>query len=72
VEEDDVDSDEWEQWPDDLTDRAREVVEAMHAGRAAEAVDLLDELISDLGARRQTASDMANRRFGPSADDRHL
>lgn len=67
-----MDSEEWERWPDELSRRAREALEALQAGRPADAVDVLDELLSDLGTRRQTASDMANRRFEPSTDDRHL
>lgn len=61
----------WGDWPQDLSDRAGEALEELRAGRPALAVDVIDELISDLDARRQILADMANRRFEPSTDDRH-
>jgi hypothetical protein len=61
----------WEQWPEKLSGRAHQVLEELRAGRPGVAVDLIDELISDLGARRQILADSANRRFEPSTDDRN-
>jgi hypothetical protein len=46
------------------------VLDELRAGHPDLAVDVIDELISDLGARRQILAEGANRRFEPSTDDR--
>ena len=62
----------WEYWPNELSDQAREALDQVRAGRPDLALDVIDELISDLGARRQILADMVNRRFEPSTDDRYV
>jgi transposase len=62
----------WQQWPDGLRSQARQVLAQWQAGRPGAAVDLVDELMSDLAARRATLADSANRVFEPSTDDRNL
>ncbi|MGC7098281.1 hypothetical protein ACPZ19_26720 [Amycolatopsis lurida] len=61
----------WERWPQGLSSQADEVVAELRAGRPGVALDVLDALINDLTARRETLADLANRRFEPSTDDRH-
>ena len=60
----------WERWPERLSSRAHQVLDELRAGHPDLAVDVIDELISDLGARRQILAEGANRRFEPSTDDR--
>jgi hypothetical protein len=62
----------WEQWPERLSSRAHQVLEQIRTGHPDLAVDVIDELISDLGSRREILAEGANRRFEPSTDDRHL
>jgi hypothetical protein len=62
----------WEQWPEKLSSRARQVLEQVQTGHPDLAVDVIDELISDLGYRREILAEGANRRFEPSTDDRHI
>jgi hypothetical protein len=60
----------WERWPERLSSRAHKVLEELRAGHPDLAVEVIDELISDLGERRQILAEGANRRFEPSTDDR--
>lgn len=67
---DDRTSPSWEHWPRGLSDQADQVVTELRAGHPVAALDLLDALINDLTARRETLAEVANRRFEPSTDDR--
>jgi hypothetical protein len=60
----------WEDWPQALRDHGQQVLDAMRSGHPLTAVDVLDELISDLTERRRTMAEVANRRFEPSTDER--
>ncbi|MFC4003218.1 hypothetical protein ACFS2C_15580 [Prauserella oleivorans] len=67
---DDATASPWEQWPETLRERGRRVLAELGAGRPQAAVDILDELLADVLARRDTLADSANRTFEPSTDDR--
>lgn len=60
----------WENWPQWLTDRAKDATEALQTGRPETALSTLDAMIADIDARRQDVADIANRHFEPSTDDR--
>ncbi|GLY65395.1 hypothetical protein [Amycolatopsis taiwanensis] len=61
----------WQQWPDALRAQGQQVLAQLRAGRPGVAVELIDELMADLAARRETLADSANRVFEPSTDDRN-
>lgn len=61
----------WERWPDGCGGRAHQVLKHVSGAHPDAAVDLLDELIGDLDARRRTLAELTNRRFEPSTHDRH-
>lgn len=60
----------WEQWPEALRARGAQVLAELGAGRPQAAVEILDELLADVAARRDTLADSANRTFEPSTDER--
>lgn len=60
----------WEHWPDSLRAHAQNVLTHLRSGHPQNAVEVLDELLADLLARRNSLADSANRRFEPSTDDR--
>lgn len=61
----------WRRWPEALRTRGREVLAHLNAGHPQNALEVIDELLADLLARRDSLADSANRHFGPSTDDRN-
>jgi hypothetical protein len=50
----------WAEWPDELREQARSVVERMDNGGSTEALDIVDKMITDLNGRRATLAELAN------------
>jgi hypothetical protein len=50
----------WEQWPEQMAQEARSVVEYVHTGAPVEAMAGLDKMIVELNARRATVAELAN------------
>ncbi|EHR61886.1 hypothetical protein [Saccharomonospora cyanea] len=61
----------WQRWPEALRTRGQDVLTYLNAGHPQDALEVIDELLADLLARRDSLADTANRRFEPSTDDRN-
>lgn len=61
----------WQRWPEALRRSGYEVLAHLGAGHPQNALEVVDELLTDLLARRESLADSANRRFEPSTDDRN-
>lgn len=51
---------QWQEWPETLRYLARETCDRISAGRPPEALNLLDQMIGDVNARRRTVAELAN------------
>jgi hypothetical protein len=50
----------WEDWPEQISRQAADVVALVRAGTPNEALGTLDRMIADLDDRRAVVSDLAN------------
>jgi len=61
----------WSQWPEGMRARGHRVLAELRSGHPQGGVEVIDELLADLFARREILADSANRCFEPSTDDRN-